>query len=318
MPTTAPIEPAWDTAMLQTNLPRHVLTGSMRYKEFEPLGQGGKAEVFRCQDVTLGRSVAYKILHHSLLGSEIEQQMLVREARIMASLDHRSIPIIHDLGRDHHARPYFTMTLVEGETLFGALNDLRKSNEPHPRLLTLEQRIAHVLQAGETLCYAHQQGIVHGDIKPENLILSPDGTLRLVDWGLATTLAAKPETDGQRLENLWGRQGSPLYMSPEQVAQDPLLQPASDVYSLGAVLYECLTLRNPLRGKTALETVRMVADVEPELPSKVAPSAKIPPQLEQACMRALAKSPLDRFQSMGEFCELLRDCHLDLLVGFER
>lgn len=308
---------AWDVAALQAELPRHVLTGSMRYSDFESLGQGGKAEVFRCRDVNLGRCVAMKVLHHSLIANVIEQQMLVREARIMAALNHRAVPSIHDLGRDQHARPYYTMSLVEGKTLHELLTALRRGDETQRRLLTTEQLLAYLLQVGETLAYVHRQGIVHGDIKPENLIINDDGIVSLVDWGLAT-LTTEPHAGEQRLEQQWGRQGSPLYMSPEQVAGEPFLQPMSDVYSLGALLYECLTLQSPLHGQTARDTLKLVAEVDPEPPSRKAPEHDIPLQLEYACMRALSKSPTDRFSSMDEFCELLQDCHLDLLISYER
>ncbi len=317
MATLADQTPVWDIPALQAELPRHVLTGSMRYANFKQLGQGGKAEVFRCQDVTLGRNVAFKVLHHSLMANSLEQQMLVREARIMASLDHRSIPVIHDLGRDRHARPYFTMALVEGNTLYSLLASLRTGDAIDACLLTLEQLLAYVLQIAEALQLVHQQGIVHGDIKPENLIVGHDGVVRLIDWGLAT-LSSEPAADEIRLEAQWGRQGSPLYMSPEQVAGEPVLQPLSDIYSLGVVLYECLTLQAPLKGKTTRETLQLVAETLPELPSSMAPQREISPELEQVCMRALSKSPGSRFQSMSEFCELLRDCHLDLLIRFEQ
>ena len=317
MTATAATTPAWDIAALQAELPRHVRTGSMRYEGFEQLGQGGKAEVFRCQDITLGRDVAFKVLHHSLMPHTVEQQMLVREARIMASLDHRSIPVIHDLGRDLHSRPYFTMALVEGPTLFELLASLRGDNATENHLLTIEQLLAYVLQTAEALSLVHQQGIVHSDIKPENLIVGHDGVVRLIDWGLAT-LSSKPAADEVRLEAQWGRQGSPLYMSPEQVAGDPILQPTSDIYSLGVVLYECLTLQSPLRGKTKQETLQLVSETPPQRPSKVAPGREIPPQLEAACLRALSKSPSDRFPSMSDFCESLRDCHLELLISYER
>ncbi len=317
MAAIADSTPTWDIPALQAELPRHVLTGSMRYADFKQLGNGGKAEVFRCQDVTLSRDVAFKVLHHSLMAHTVEQQMLVREARIMASLDHHSIPVVHDLGRDRHARPYFTMALVEGPTLFELLHSLRNDDATQNRLLTIEQLLAYVLQTAETLQQVHQQGIVHGDVKPENLIVGIDGVVRLIDWGLAT-LSNASESVEVRLEAQWGRQGSPLYMSPEQVAGEPLLKPSSDIYSLGVVLYECLTLQSPLRGKTKRETLQLVSETSPQLPSLVAPHREIPLRLEEVCLRALSKSPADRFASMHEFCESLRDCHLELLIGYER
>ncbi|MEM8945530.1 MAG: serine/threonine-protein kinase, partial [Planctomycetota bacterium] len=232
--------PTWNLGQLQTELPKNVLTGSLRYEEFRPLGQGGKAEVFRCRDVTLGRDVAFKVLHYSLMESSVEQRMLVREARIMATLDHSHIPPIHDLGRDRYGRPYFTMALIQGSTLRDLMEAALAAADSADADATQLELVAHVLHAGEVLHHAHQLGVVHCDVKPENLVIGTDGKIRIIDWGLAA-LTVETELEEERLEDSWGRQGSPLYMSPEQVACDPMLQPATDIYSLACVLYECLT-----------------------------------------------------------------------------
>lgn len=315
---TTQAEPAWDFGKLQANLPKHVLTGSMRYTDFQPLGHGGKAEVFRCRDVNLGREVAYKVLHHTLMRTTLEQQMLAREARIMASLDHVAVPHIHDLGRDGNGRPYFTMAFIQGPTLHELLQGLREeaqtTGDASPGM---EELISYLLQVAETLQFVHEQGIVHGDIKPENLVIGHDGVVRIIDWGLARLTTHSP-SDQPRLERLWGRQGSPLYMSPEQVAGESFLQPSSDLYSLAVLLYECLTLKVPLQGSCSQETLELVATAEPARPSRIAPQREISPALEEVCMRGLSKSATDRFRSMDEFCEALRECHLDQLISFER
>ena len=158
---------------------------------------------------------------------------------------------------------------------------------------------------------------MHGDIKPENLVIGHDGVVRIIDWGLAR-LTSDCLSDEPRLETQWGRQGSPLYMSPEQVAGQSLLQPSSDLYSLAVLLYECLTLELPLKGSCSRETLELVASTEPPRPSKIAPQREISPALEEVCLRGLSKSADERFRSMGEFCEALRECHLDQLISFER
>ena len=306
----------WDLSTLQAKLPRHVKTGSMRYSDFRQLGTGGKAEVFRCLDETLRRKVAYKVLHHSLMNSEMEQQMLVREARMMASLDHPCIPVVHDLGRDYHARPYFTMSLAAGRTMYdrycSSPSDVVDSADA-----PLEDLLGQLLEVGETLEYAHQQGVVHNDIKPENVIVGAQQGTQLIDWGLSA-LCSVTEGHDTPIDELWGCQGSPLHMAPERAAGSCSNRPSSDIYSFGVLVYECLTGQPPIKGETSRETLQMLAETRPVPPSEVAPNRGILPRLDQVCLQALEKSPSDRFQTMGELVATLRDCRLDFLINFER
>jgi serine/threonine protein kinase len=120
-----PLNADFEATVLAAELPRHVHAGYLRYRGFERLGQGGKAEVFRCVDANLGREVALKVLHRALAEMPLEQRLLVREARITAALDHPAIPAVHDLGRDPDGRPYFSMNLKTGPTLHDVLSALR-------------------------------------------------------------------------------------------------------------------------------------------------------------------------------------------------
>jgi serine/threonine protein kinase len=318
MPRRQPLTADFDATVLAAALPRHVHAGYMRYREFEPIARGGKAEVFRCVDGNLGREVALKVLHRHLADSPLEQQLLVREARIMAALRHPAIPEIHDLGRDSEGRPYFAMSLKVGPTLHQILTSLRNGDPVAVRAYDLERLLGVLVQTAETLRYAHAMNVVHCDLKPENILIDATDRAHVLDWGLAVINADERREDGCPTVRERGCQGSPLYMAPEQVPGDQYLTPAVDVYGLGVLLYECLTLDTPCRGETTIETLKRVLEVEPAPPREIAKWPAIPPELEAACLRALSKSPADRFASIAEFCDVLVDCRAELLTAFER
>lgn len=310
--------PAWNMAALEGLLPRHMLTGAMRYENFAPLGTGGKAEVLRCRDIYLEREVAYKALHPSLADSQIEQQMLMREARITAGLNIRAVPKVFEIGREYSGRPYFTMELLQGRSLHAHLEAQRAAADPATEALPAEEAVAIVVDAARALAQAHRAGLVHGDVKPENIFVGDDGFVHVIDWGLARILEQARSQGGGALEDGWGRQGSALFMSPEQAACAPFLSPASDIYSLGVVLYECLTGRVPFQASRSEDTLRMVATANVVPPSAVAPHRPLPPGVDAFCLRALAKDPQRRFATMDEFAGALIDHYHDLLVRFER
>ena len=313
-----PLTADFDATVLAAALPRHVHAGYMRYREFEPIACGGKAEVFRCVDGNLGREIALKVLHRHLADSPLEQQLLVREARIMAALRHPAIPEIHDLGRDSDGRPYFAMSLKRGPTLHQILTSLRNNDPVVVRAYDLERLLGVLIQTAETLRYAHAMNVVHCDLKPENILIDAGDRAHLLDWGLAVINADERREDGCPTVRERGCQGSPLYMAPEQVPGDQPLTTAVDVYGLGVLLYECLTLDTPCRGKTTIETLRGVLERDPTPPRALAPERGIPTELEAACLRALRKSPAERFASIHEFCDVLVDCRAELLTSFER
>ena len=318
MPRRTPLTAEFDATVLAAALPRHVCAGHMRYRNFEFLAQGGKAEVYRCVDGVLGREVAFKLLLRRLGELPIEQQLLVREARVMAALRHPSIPAVYDLGRDPDGRPYFAMGLKIGPTLHDMLSALRRNDPVVARTYDLERLVGVILKIGTALEYAHAMNVVHCDLKPENIILEAGDAVSLVDWGLAIVDDYAEGADANPAVRQRGCQGSALYMAPEQAAGDHFLGAGVDVYGLGALLYECLTLDTPCRGATTAETLRNVREREPVAPRVVAAGREIPHDLEQVCLTALAKAPHERFASMGQLCEALRDCHTDILLNFER
>lgn len=318
MRSHAPLTAEFDAAVLTAALPRHVCAGHMRYRRLKPMARGGKAEILSADDGLLGRQVALKVLHAHLCGQPIEEQLLVREARIMAALNHPAIPAVHDLGRDPDGRPYFTLQLKHGVTLHEVLSALRRGDRAAVTRYDLERLLGILIRLGEVLHYAHGMNVVHCDLKPENIIIGHDDSVTLVDWGLAVIDDYGTSEDGNPAVMLRGRQGSPLYMAPEQAAASPRLTAAVDVHGLGVLLYECLSLETPHRGETTAETLHQLQHHLPDPPRISASLRPLTRELEQACMKALAKSPADRFATMAEFAATLRDCWTDLLVAFER
>jgi serine/threonine protein kinase len=318
MPSRPPLTAEFDATVLAEALPRHVLAGHMRYRHFQLLAEGGKAQVFSCRDVILGRDVALKLLHRRLAESPLEQQLLVREARIMAALRHAAIPEIYDLSRDPDGRPCFAMSLKLGLTLHDVLTGLRAGDPALAELYDLERLVSVLLQVAAALEYAHRLNVVHCDLKPENIIVDAVAVASLVDWGLAIVDDYDEDAGANPAVKARGRQGSALYMAPEQAAGDARLTTAVDVYGLGVLLYECLTLRTPHLGATKQDTLRQIVECEPAAPRTAAPGRHIPLELQALCLRALRKRPDERLASMSEFRAALEDCRTDVLLEFER
>jgi serine/threonine protein kinase len=306
--------------LLQEELPRHVLAGYMRYRKIQTLGCGGKAEVFLCRDQTLGREVAVKVLHPDLLQSAEEQHMLVREARIMAMLVHPRIPEIHDLGRDFEGRPYFAMSYVPGTTFRELIGLTRDAHDVAAVQYHLQQCLSVLIGVGVILETAHAMQVVHCDLKPENILIDNGGGVYLIDWGLATILPIIDQraAEADSFVSERGMQGSPLYMSPEQAGQKSEISAATDVYALGVMLYECLAGRVPFHGCDVDEVLAGVAAVKAVPPRLRAPDRYVPEQLERVCLRALNKDPAERQASVQELISELRDCHLELLIDYDR
>jgi eukaryotic-like serine/threonine-protein kinase len=301
--------------LLEKRLPQHVMAGYMRYEKIRLLGRGGKAEVFLCRDQILGREVAVKVLHPDLLSFPEEQHMLVREARIMAAFSQIGIPAIHDLGRDFESRPYFAMAYVPGETLRELLQRAMNVDDIAVQQYELRHRVNVLIGIGEILQTAHEMQVVHGDLKPENVMIDPSGAVHLIDWGLATILH---ETDDYQFANEQGLQGSPLYMAPEQTCAGSAITTATDIYALGTLLYECLTLAVPFQGPDVNDVLSQITSSEPIAPRKRAANRTIPAQLERLCLQALSKNPHERHLSISDFVAELRECQLDLICDYER
>jgi serine/threonine protein kinase/Tfp pilus assembly protein PilF len=261
-----------------------------RYRLERELGRGGMATVFLAQDLRHKRSVALKVLHPELahtLGTERFQ----REIETVARLQHPHILPVHDSG-EAAGQLWFTMPYVEGESLRDRLS--------RERQLPVSDALRITVDAARALEYAHEHGVIHRDIKPENLLLTTDGSTLVADFGIARALSATDE----RLTQTGISVGTPAYMSPEQAAGDRTLDARTDVYSLGAVLYEMLAGEPPFTGASAQTVIAKRFSGEVPRVRQVRPS--VPEPLEQAITQALAPVAADRFRSAAEFARALQ------------
>jgi serine/threonine-protein kinase len=265
-----------------------------RYRIDRELGRGGMATVFLAHDLKHDRPVALKVLNPHLaqvLGSE----RFLREIRLCARLQHPHILAIHDSG-DADGQLWFSMPFVEGETLRSRL--LREKQLPMADALRIAREVADALH------YAHQHGVIHRDIKPENILLSGSHAL-VADFGIARAITTG---SGERLTESGFSLGTPPYMSPEQALAERDLDPRTDVYSLGCVLYEMLTGEPPYTGPNPQAVLaRRLSEPVPRLST----AREVPLTLERAVTRALARSPADRFSTAAEFAEALQPARLE-------
>jgi serine/threonine-protein kinase len=273
-----------------TDLRAHLQAGlAGRYTVEREIGRGGMATVFLAHDLKHDRSVALKVLHPELaiaLGAERFQ----REIRLAARLQHPHILTVLDSG-DAGGHLWFTMPFVEGESLRARLN--------RERQLAIEDAVRIGTEAARALDYAHTHGVVHRDVKPENILLTADGTTLVADFGIARALGG----DDPRLTETGMSVGTPTYMSPEQAAGERGVDGRSDVYSLGCVLYEAIAGEPPFTGPTAqIVLMRRFTDVPRPLHEV---RDTVPPVVEQAVFKALARSPADRFATAGQFAHAL-------------
>ena len=267
------------------------------YELLGQLGRGGMGVVYRARQRSLNRIVAVKMLLNSALSSPAMVRRFEMEAETVARLDHPHIVPIYEVREDDGQR-YFSMKLIEGESL--AQQIARKEFTPAPagrsedrtRSLLTQERIARLMATiAHAVHYAHGQGVLHRDLKPGNILIDRAGEPHLTDFGLA-----KADLDGS-LTGSGTLLGTPAYMAPEQAAGAPATV-ATDIYSLGVVLYELLAGRPPFRGTTPVETLRRVVDEEPAHPRTI--NLHTNRDLGVICMKALEKDPLRRYASAGE------------------
>ena len=295
-------------------LSRYFSNNFARYSDFKDLAKGGSATLRTCLDNNLGRRVVMKTIHSHLADRQYARARFLREARVTAQLQHPNTVPVYEIGQDFEGRLYFTMKKVSGETFRDIIEQLILGDEEANRVYNLDRMLGTIIQVCNALCYAHAHGVVHRDVKPENIQVGSFGEVMLLDWGVAKVWAQEGETsDGAILEHedltdVGQRPGTPLYMSPEQVrGGGGEIDARTDVYSIGAVLYEMLTLKEPLRGERVSETFEMILKEVPIPPHERAPKRFIPRLLGAIAMKSMEKDPNDRYQSMQELVDTLRD-----------
>jgi serine/threonine-protein kinase len=258
------------------------------YEILGELGRGGMGVVYQARQVKLNRLVALKMI---LAGGHAGAEELARfttEAQAIARLQHPHIVQIHEVG-EHHGRPFFSLEFCPGGSLE---KKLAGTPLPPTEAAGLVEKLARAMHA------AHQKGVVHRDLKPANVLLAEGGTPKVTDFGLAKQLDEAGQTASGAV------MGTPSYMAPEQArGMTSLFGPATDVYALGAVLYECLTGRPPFKAATVMDTLRQVLEDEPVPPGRL--SAKVPRDLETICLKCLEKVPARRYGSALELAEEL-------------
>src|SRR5678816_272870 len=268
------------------------------YRIIKQLGAGGMGEVYLAQDTKLDRKVAIKLIRADSLTNENLKLRLVREAQSAAKLDHPNICAIYDVN-EADSFTFIVMQYIEGETLAEHME-----REP----LSLSTALTVVEQAAEGLAEAHAHGIVHRDIKPQNMMLTPRGQLKILDFGLAKQLRSSDSVDNeaptaQLLSTPGHVIGTMPYMSPEQVQGEPLA-PSSDIFSLGIVLYEMLAGKHPFRDKSAAITMSRILLGEPSPTEQF--QSQVSPELQTVLSKMLRKDKATRYQNAQEFLKDLR------------
>src|ERR1044071_3789758 len=268
------------------------------YRILEQLGEGGMGSVYLAEALPLARRVAIKFLtatdHHY-------RARFIREARAVSALSHPNIAMVHDYGETPTGQPFIVMEFVKGKSLSDLLDEG----------LTLQRSVEIVSAIAEALGEAHEQGIVHRDIKPSNVLISERGHVKVLDFGLVKHLFEPPasgvDLDAQTIYSTQTRSdvivGTPLYLSPEQ-ATGKQIDGRSDLFALGALLYECLTGQSAFSGGSVLEIGAQIIHVTPPPPSKINPH--VTPELDRITLKALEKKLDARYQTAGEFLKDLK------------
>jgi beta-lactam-binding protein with PASTA domain/predicted Ser/Thr protein kinase len=259
-----------------------------RYEIGGVLGRGGMAEVHRGRDLRLGREVAVKVLRSDLARDPSFQVRFRREAQAAASLNHPAIVAVYDTGEDRSssgATPYIVMEYVEGETLRDVLR--------REGVLSPERAMTFAADICAALDFSHRNGIVHRDVKPGNVMITPQGTVKVMDFGIARAVSDSAATMTSTAAVI----GTAQYLSPEQ-ARGESVDARSDVYSVGCLLYELVTGAPPFTGDSPVSVAYQHVREDPKLPSSVNPA--IPPDLDAILLKALSKNPANRYQSAAD------------------
>lgn len=296
----------------------------MRYMKFKTIAKGGTCIISSCKDLHLQRTICHKMLKPELSSHSVERARFLREARVTAMLQHPNTIPTYELGRDLNGNFYFTMKLVHGSTLREIIDRCIEQGSHEVDGFDLFQLIDAVSQAAHALHYAHIHGVVHRDMKPENILVGEFGEVMVLDWGMAKVWDDDAMFDGDDEAEVEHRfksisiddesipltqraplQGTPPYMSLEQLTAPHTIDHRTDIYSIGAVLFEVLALQRMVEGKdllTVIENIKLSAQVRP---SDRAPTLSIPDELDEVSLRCTQSNRDQRYGSMEDVIDAL-------------
>lgn len=283
-----------------------------RYPVDGELARGGQGRILNAYDEIIGRPVALKILRREGINDARLVTKFRIEAMITGQLEHPNIVPVHELGELDNGLPFYTMKKVEGRTLKKVIIGLRKANPAIQSQYGRMKLINILLQVCQAIAYAHEKGVLHRDLKPANIMLGDYGETIVLDWGVAKVRSLKDSSfaDGLRPVRIAAEagamdtqagtiEGTPAYMAPEQArGRVHEIDERSDVYAIGAILYEILTFRPPFKGQDVREVLRQVVDEMPPHPHEVAPQNQIPEELIAIALKCLNKNPARRYASV--------------------
>lgn len=287
---------------------------SDRYSEIEPIAEGGEKRITMVYDKRLDRRVA---MARAVRSETLQdQEQFLREARLTANLAHPNIMPVYNMGIDSNGVPFFTMELVMGDSLKIILRKLRDGEERYRQHYTQQELLSIFLKICDAIAYAHSRGVLHLDIKPDNIKVGEFGEVFVCDWGLARVInrpddmtRIDEDLDADMLNDMTlsgTMKGTPGFMAPEQTLAYSEKTPMTDIYALGAVLYMILTYELPVRGSSANEVVQNTREGKIISPRRRRPDRRIPGSLEAVSMKALALDPENRYQRVGDLRKEIR------------
>lgn len=318
----------YHTIMLSTtdhDVPNTFSNGFDKYSDFKMLFNGRKATLSSCRDNVMGRTVAIKTLKEQFKNSVDDRRRFLREARVTAQLAHTNTIPVYEIGCDDKGCLFFTMKLLLGEDLYDVIKRVIARDPVAVENYPITEFLEVFLQVCQAVGFAHAHGVVHRDLKPENVWLGYFGEVVLLDWGVSKVwgLADPPwepgDFDTGRIDEPVDRvqlrtltrsgqlPGTPLYMSPEQILGHKGIDERSDIFSLGVMLYELMTLKEPFHGATVRQTFDQIIHDDPISPIERAPERHIPEWIVPIIMKAISKEANDRYQSVPDLIDAIRD-----------
>ena len=296
-----------------------------KYRYIKTIGRGGMKVVLEVHDNDTMRNVAMALLPDISTRSKLEQGQFLREARIAASLEHPNIVPVHDIGIDSSGSPYFTMKLLRGRTLAVVLKKLAENDPEYMKKYSFDTLMRIFTRICNAIAFAHSKGVLHLDLKPENVQIGDYGEVLVLDWGLARNVSPvqyperKIGTKTRKIKRLDVPSdenqvnGTPGYMAPEQITGSThCCSPQTDIYSLGAILYAMITYQNPVQPGEIGQMLRDTLSGNILRPSQRAADREIPFGIEAVVLKAMSLNPEDRYSSVGE----LRDDVVHFISGF--